>query len=62
MNEPKYIPDHELRKAYDQGSEDAKNGKKNDSCPFYLPALQAQWIAGYEAMTKWLSKASNQSN
>lgn len=49
-----YIPESELRKAYDLGSEAAKQKKSADSCPFTLPAMRNSWEAGFEAMAEWL--------
>lgn len=49
-----HLPETELRKAYDLGSEAAKEGKAEAACPFTLPAMREHWLAGFEAMKEWL--------
>ncbi len=47
-------PATELRKAYDLGSEAAKEGKGPDACPFALPTMRLHWDSGYAAIKQWL--------
>lgn len=53
-----HLPAEELRKAYDLGSEAAKEGKSKNACPFAIPTMQDHWNAGYEAMKEWLGELS----
>lgn len=46
-DEPK-LPEHELQKANELGREAGREGKPETACPYFLPALRAQWLGGWD--------------
>ncbi len=43
------IPEQELQKAFDTGVDDAKTGKPETACPFFLTAMRARWLGGWDS-------------
>ena len=43
------MSEHELRRFYIAGRIAGEEGKHESACPLHIPALRAQWLAGWDS-------------